>query len=56
MGWLKVTPRTRISPVTAALVVLPGFNVPPLLVGDWKFVKWIAVDAAELKMPCGTVR
>ena len=43
---VRVTPWFWISVVQAVAVAAPAFHPPPLLAGDWRLVKWIAVDAA----------
>ena len=53
---LKVTPRLWISLVTAAMIVLPPFAVPPHLVTSWLCLKWVSVDAAEYSVARGCKR
>ena len=42
-----MTPRLWLSLASAAFVACPPFCVLELLVSNWRYVKWISVDAAE---------
>ena len=52
---VRVTPRFWISVVQAVAIAAPAFHPPPLLVGDWRLVKWIAVDGAGFFRGDGSV-
>ena len=39
--------------VTTAFIAVSTFRVPKILAPDWKFVKWLSVDAAEFNSDFG---
>ena len=42
--------------MSAALMAMPDFVAPRILVGSWMFAKWIAVDAAEYVSLSGSIQ
>ena len=52
---VRITPRFWISVVQTVAIAAPPFHPPPLLVGDWRLVKWIAVDGAGFFRSDGSV-